>query len=114
MSLQQKYSILGLTVCLLLAMSASLYGQDKPSEEDYYRISTVPVPEGIHLEAGGVLALPTGKVMVCTRRGNVWLIQNPTMAGNRNPSFKSLRRACMNLWVLPTKTTAFTLPNEAN
>lgn len=59
-----------------------------PVEEEYYRITTVPIPEGIQLEGGGVLALPTGKLMVCTRRGDVWLIENPTMAGNRNPNFK--------------------------
>lgn len=73
---------------LFVFLLGQAQAQNVPTEDDYYRITTVPVPEGIHLEGGGVLALPTGKLMVCTRRGDVWLIENPTMAGNQNPTFK--------------------------
>ncbi len=57
-------------------------------ESDYYRITTVPVPEGIHLEGGGVVSLPDGSVAVCTRRGDVWIIENPTMKGGTSPRFR--------------------------
>ncbi len=57
-------------------------------EEEYYRLTTIPVPEGIHLEGGGVESLPDGKVAVATRRGDVWIIENPYMQGGRNPRFR--------------------------
>ena len=56
-----------------------------PQESDYYRITTLPVPEGIKLEGGGVAALPNGKLAIATRRGDVWMVENPTMEGGRNP-----------------------------
>ncbi|MEM8899675.1 MAG: hypothetical protein AAGC85_16290 [Bacteroidota bacterium] len=60
----------------------------RPTEEQYYRISTVPIPEGIHMEAGGVTSLPDGSLAVCVRRGDVWIIENPILAEGRNAEFK--------------------------
>jgi plastocyanin/glucose/arabinose dehydrogenase len=57
-------------------------------EEDYYRLVSIPVPEGIFLEVGGMTVLPDGRLAVSTRRGEVWLIENPYMVGNPNPVFK--------------------------
>lgn len=47
---------------------------------------TVPVPEGILLEVGGVATMPDGRIAVCTRRGDVWMIENP-YAENGDPKF---------------------------
>jgi cytochrome c551/c552 len=64
------------------------YGQVKPvTEDDYYKMITVPVPEGILLEIGGVATLPDGRIAVCTRRGDVWTIENPSMQNNSEPKF---------------------------
>ncbi|MFY0625959.1 MAG: hypothetical protein JXR07_06685 [Reichenbachiella sp.] len=57
-------------------------------ESEYYRITTVPVPEGILIEAGGVSVLQDGKVAIATRRGDVWIINNPTLKGGTKPSFQ--------------------------
>lgn len=57
-------------------------------EEDYYQLSTLPIPEHVVLEAGGLASLPDGKLAVSTRRGEVWLISNPSMAGNSRPHFQ--------------------------
>ncbi len=68
------------TICLLSILFASpaLFAQDRPPvEDDYYRISTFPLPEGEVLEAAGFQLLPNGKMAVCTRRGEIWLIENP-------------------------------------
>ena len=76
--------------CGLLGGS-ELQAQQKtktPQESDYYRITTLPVPEGIKLEGGGVAALPNGKLAIATRRGDVWMVENPTMQGGRNPRYK--------------------------
>ncbi|MEC8320881.1 MAG: hypothetical protein VX012_05695 [Planctomycetota bacterium] len=45
-------------------------------EEDHWTIRTLPEPEGVVLEVGGLLPLGGGEVMACTRRGEVWVIEN--------------------------------------
>jgi len=62
--------------------------QRPATEEDYYRIVTLPIPEDIKLEVGGLAPLPDGRLAVCTRRGEVWMIGNPYMRGSRVPTFK--------------------------
>ncbi len=48
-------------------------GRDFPTgEARYYRIDTVAVPHDIILEVGGMALMPDGRLMVCTRRGEVW------------------------------------------
>lgn len=71
-----------------MAIAQFAMGQNSPKEDDYYRLTTIPTPEGIHIEGGGVLALPDGSIAICTRRGDVWIIENPTMANNHKPNFR--------------------------
>ena len=48
-----------------------------PSEEGYYyQLITLPVPDGIELEVGGLDVLPDGRPAVATRRGEVWLVDD--------------------------------------
>lgn len=54
------------------------FAQNIPTEEDYYKIATVPSPEGVLLEVGGLATLPDGRVALCTRRGDVWVLENAT------------------------------------
>jgi len=74
------YIILGL--CLVLN-AAKLSAQ----ESDYYKIVTLPVPEGILLEVGGITSLDDGRIALCTRRGDVWLVENPDMYEGKAPRF---------------------------
>lgn len=62
--------------------------QRPASEEDYYRMVTLPIPEGIMLEVGGMTSLPDGRLAVSTRRGDVWFVSNPYMQASRQPTFK--------------------------
>ncbi len=73
---------------LLWIFSAASLTAQTPDEADYYRITTLPVPEGIHLEGGGVTVLPDGSVAVCVRRGEVWIIENPTLLKGMQPQFR--------------------------
>ncbi|WP_460958926.1 plastocyanin/azurin family copper-binding protein [Spirosoma litoris] len=73
---------------LILSFSHFSFAQRPASEEDYYRIITIPIPEDIKLEVGGMAPLPDGRLAVCTRRGDVWLISNPYMQGSRVATFK--------------------------
>src|SRR6478609_8420692 len=47
-------------------------------ESTYYSVSTIPLPPDCVLEVGGLAFRPDGKLLACTRRGEVWLIDNPT------------------------------------
>jgi len=64
----------------LLSSIVFAFAQESPSEEDFYKIVTPPVPEGILLEVGGMTVLPDGRLAVSTRRGDVWMIENPSGA----------------------------------
>lgn len=46
-------------------------------EEEYYRITDVPIPPEIVLEVGGMALTDDDKLAVATRRGEVWLIDEP-------------------------------------
>ncbi|MFN4144432.1 MAG: plastocyanin/azurin family copper-binding protein [Runella sp.] len=66
-----------------------IYAQNRPmTENDYYQIVTLPIPENISLEVGGLAVLPDGRLGASTRRGEVWLINNPYMKGNGQPTYK--------------------------
>jgi cytochrome c551/c552 len=58
-----------------------------PREQDYYKIITLPVPEHILLEIGGLTTLPDGRIALCTRRGDVWLVENPYLKLSSLPIF---------------------------
>ena len=58
-----KHTLGVLAVFATLGLSAQT-----PTENDYYKIITLPVPEGIELEVGGLTGLPTGSLAAATRR----------------------------------------------
>lgn len=66
----------------LLAAAAltgtALQAQESAMEEDFFRIARVMVPEGVILEVGGLVTMPNGDLGVSTRRGDVYIIENPT------------------------------------
>ena len=83
-----------LSAAFLLAPARSAFAQQAAavparslSENDYYRMSSVPIPENIVLEVGGLETLPDGRLAVATRRGEVWLIENPGGERGGRPQF---------------------------
>jgi hypothetical protein len=42
-----------------------------------YAIATLPLPENELLEGGGLAFRPDGKLYLATRRGDIWLVDNP-------------------------------------
>lgn len=46
-------------------------------EARHYKVTTLPTPETCVLEVGGLGFRPDGKLVACTRRGEVWLVHNP-------------------------------------
>lgn len=72
-------------------------GQDDPksgsvAESDYYKLMSLPVPEDVPLEVGGMVSLPDGRLAVCTRRGDVWVIENPTVDDGDPPHYHRFAR----------------------
>ena len=59
--------VIATTLCAL-ALSLS------PGEEEYYEISTIPIPEGSVLEVSGIEILKDGTALIATRRGNVYSV----------------------------------------
>lgn len=43
-------------------------------EDKYYRRTPLPVPEGIVLEVSGILPVPGKRLLVVTRRGEIWWV----------------------------------------
>ena len=57
-------------------------------EKDYYTLATVPIPEGIVLEGGGLTTLPNGNLAVATRHGDVYIIENPYLDQGEAPHYR--------------------------
>src|SRR6478735_10920632 len=56
-------------------------------EEDYYTIQTLPIPENVKLEVGGLTLLTNDALAVSTRHGEVWKISNPYMKDGGIPRY---------------------------
>ncbi len=65
-------------VLVLLSHSSLLKAQESAKEEDFFRIFKVRSPEGTLLEVGGLCTLPNGDLAVTTRRGDIFIVENPT------------------------------------
>jgi hypothetical protein len=72
-----------ITICQTHAQSAKAY-----TEADFYRLRTLPIPEKIQLEVGGIAVLPDGRVAVSTRRGDIWIVENAYMEGGTQPHYR--------------------------
>lgn len=80
---------------LLLSIPGLTKGQIKSEksirvqeEKYFYVINTLPIPENIALEVGGMAFLPNDKLAVSTRHGEVWVISNPYMKNGLMPRYK--------------------------
>lgn len=56
----------------------SVQAQESPKEEDFFKIMRVSAPEGTLLEVGGLTVMPNGDLAISTRRGEVFIVENPT------------------------------------
>lgn len=69
----------------VIFLPALAMAQETPKEEDFFKIMKVATPEGIILEVGGLVTLPNGDLGVATRRGDIFIVENPE---SRNPYFR--------------------------
>ena len=69
----------------LLGSPAFAQGKNKaapkagnPAEADYYPMVSFDTPKETVMEAGGLEMMPDGKLACGTRRGEIWMIENPS------------------------------------
>ena len=65
-----------LSLTLPLALGVGLANEDGPIEDDFYEIIDLPAAPGQVLEVGGIALLPDGRPLICTRRGEVFVVNN--------------------------------------
>ncbi|HAY82873.1 MAG TPA: hypothetical protein DCY79_23945 [Planctomycetaceae bacterium] len=68
---------LHLIMVLAVCCSYSLADDKLPTEDDYYTITRLPVPDGVVLEAGGIELMSDGKLYASSRRGDIYAVTNP-------------------------------------
>lgn len=74
-----------LAMAMLFSPIMFSVAQESPKEEDFFQVRKVRTPEGIILEVGGLAMLPNGSLGISTRRGEVYIIENPM---GSNPYFR--------------------------
>ena len=66
-----------ITLLVGILMTGMVANAATPKQEDYYKITRVPIPTGVVLEASGLAMLPNGKLAVSSRRGDIYTVTNP-------------------------------------
>ncbi len=66
-------------VCRFLLMGFSLVAVFAHAEEraESYQVLTLEAPRDVPLEVGGLARVPGGRLAVATRRGEIWIAENP-------------------------------------
>lgn len=52
--------------------------EPKPTEADCYAVTTLALPDQAFLEVGALEWLPDGRLAVASRRGEIWMVADPT------------------------------------
>ncbi|GAA4434740.1 hypothetical protein GCM10023091_10120 [Ravibacter arvi] len=84
---RRKYLVI-LAMAAQIVPAVSQTRELPATESDFYSMRSLPVPEGVVLEVGGMVTLPNGSLAVATRRGDVWLIENPDGKGSGRPNYR--------------------------
>ncbi len=64
------------TILSITLASPLFLAMPTPQEEEFYHLETIAVPAEITLEVGGMGFMSDGRLMVCTRFGEVWSLRN--------------------------------------
>lgn len=73
----RRVSVILLAAACALGTIVANAADATPVENDFYRMIPFNIPKEILLEVGGIERLPGGKLAVCTRRGEIWIVENP-------------------------------------
>ena len=93
-------------IFISLLTFSSVFAQNT-AENEYYRIITLPVPEGVLLEVGGITTMPSGDVAMATRRGDIWIINNAYMNTGTAPYYRKFASGLHEILGLVYKNGSF-------
>jgi hypothetical protein len=71
-------------------------------EAEHYRLITIAIPPECVLEVGGLGFRPDGQLLVCTRRGEIWRLENPLVEEGQQLRFHRFATGLhepLGLWV---------------
>lgn len=91
-------------VMVWIGGGSHVWAQESPKEEDFSRIMKVSAPEGTLLEVGGLAVMPNGDLGVATRRGDIFIVENPT---STRPYFRKFASGLHEVLGLAYKDGAF-------
>ena len=80
---------------LVLACSFTTRAQDAAivaQERKYYSVRDLSLPDSVVLEVGGFAFTDDGKLGVATRRGEIWLIEDPYQKKSKSAKFTRFAR----------------------
>ncbi|MFT7669197.1 MAG: glucose/arabinose dehydrogenase [Planctomycetota bacterium] len=72
------------TTAFLCFASLAFAAQD---EADYWTVDYLTPPDGEVVEVGGMDFLPDGRLVLSTRRGQVWIVENPMAENPKDAKF---------------------------
>jgi glucose/arabinose dehydrogenase len=77
-------------------------------EADFYKMVTLGTPSEAILEGGGICRIPNGRMAVATRRGEIWIVQNPySLTGQAKPTFHRFARGIHEILGMAYKNGSF-------
>lgn len=74
------------TLAILLAFF--LLSKKDVAAKESYQIETIPLPKDVLLEVGGLAFTDKDQLGISTRRGEVWILENPYLTGDEKPVFR--------------------------
>jgi glucose/arabinose dehydrogenase len=83
------------TLVFAVVFAAPSLAQTSEQEAAYYSVDYLVPPDGARVEVGGMAFLPDGRLVVSTRRGQVWIIENPLAQDPKEARFSLF---CEGLW----------------
>ncbi|WP_040768771.1 DUF7133 domain-containing protein, partial [Novipirellula maiorica] len=89
MNLFQRFTASSL---FLLCVTPLVDAQDLPKESDYYTITTFETPQDETIEACGFELLDDGRLAVCSRRGDIFAVNDPFAKEVSQSQFKLYAR----------------------
>lgn len=72
---------------LLCTVSAVAQNDISQKENQFYKINDVPIPDSVMLEVGGLAFTDDDKLGVATRRGEIWVIDDPYQKKSTQPGY---------------------------
>jgi len=82
-------------IALFLQVAAAPPAPAPSGEEAFYAVDHLRPPDGVVLEVGGMAFLPDGRLALSTRRGEVWIVEDPLAD---DPAKARFHRFAEGLW----------------